>query len=155
MTWFAVLCRCADCNVHPSTDWFINEEGAAKAWNTRKPIEQILNELEEERKRAICFSHTDKGMGRAIKIVKEAAEEYRHRNHDLDIEASHSNDGWIPVSERLPSDQKEVLITLFDDDVYIGWFDFNDNCWSTNEFDCDDCDVTAWQPLPEPYKQKE
>ena len=35
MTWFAVFCRCADCNVHPSTDWFINEEAAIEAWNRR------------------------------------------------------------------------------------------------------------------------
>jgi hypothetical protein len=80
---------------------------------------------------------------------------------------------WIPVSERLPEKRGDYLITqkaTFTDYVYIsvagyalnlhdvdeydfadkkrrGWYEY-DSEWGYRELD----DVTAWMPLPEPYK---
>ena len=59
---------------------------------------------------------------------------------------------WIPCSERLPEDGREVFITLFGELREIGWYDWNDKTWYTEEFDCDEGTVLAWMPLPEPYK---
>lgn len=90
-------------------------------------------------------------LGDARKVVQEIAEEY--------------NNGWIPVSERLPSFEERrksycryiygsgfiVMIegatmptTLYikmEEDI---WFDDNHNYYS----------IIAWQPLPEPYQPK-
>lgn len=57
---------------------------------------------------------------------------------------------WIPVSERLPGENEFVLVTF-------GWFgrktdpgvnidEIRDGDWMISEV------VTAWMPLPEPYR---
>lgn len=65
--------------------------------------------------------------------------------------------GWIPVTERLPEDDRPVLVTLkwSEDDYEVttgeywrdstvchGWGNFGDV-------------VIAWQPLPTPYREGE
>jgi hypothetical protein len=64
---------------------------------------------------------------------------------------------WIPVGERLPEDKTDVLTTIKVSDripqvrsgFYYGEYFHNDNgdSWSAT-----DEEVTAWMPLPEPYK---
>lgn len=83
---------------------------------------------------------------------------------------------WIPVSERLPEDEKERLVTLekvhgtpetlfgianylkFDDAGYwnenkygyLEWDKYSDGHGGTKMYK-----VIAWMPLPEPYKEVE
>ena len=73
-----------------------------------------------------------------------------------DIEAS----GWIPVSERLPSESDNYLCTipLDADETYTevltfhkGRFYEDDDEWGAIYHD----DVLAWMPLPKPYKESE
>lgn len=54
---------------------------------------------------------------------------------------------WIPVSERLPEDNAKVLIST--NWGYVGTirYEAGSSLW--------DNDVTAWMPLPEPYKESE
>lgn len=80
---------------------------------------------------------------------------------------------WIPVSERLPEDGQMCLVTTkgflgdiyceistYSNDLYkIDKFDFYDkkNVSGFYDYDGEDgfyevTDVTAWMPLPEPYK---
>ena len=61
---------------------------------------------------------------------------------------------WIPVSEKLPEENKQVLIqyrTRYRDDVNL--FDVTSrtdyNYWQGIGREID---VIAWMPLPEPYK---
>lgn len=71
---------------------------------------------------------------------------------------------WIPVSERLPDDMQKVLIWF----EYLRYGDFNcmyqtygfgyvcDGKWSpfiNGKTGWQDCNIIAWQPLPEPYKK--
>ena len=63
---------------------------------------------------------------------------------------------WIPVSERLPEDEQEILFSTktgrvhsgkyYDDDSANQWYSHKDKCRAWNNV------VSAWMPLPEPYK---
>lgn len=61
---------------------------------------------------------------------------------------------WIPVSERLPEDGTDILVTYVDEEeTRIIPVNYGRGTW----FDCifdralDSLKVTAWMPLPEPY----
>jgi hypothetical protein len=75
---------------------------------------------------------------------------------------------WIPVSERFPDDETEVLIQygqsfmvayhIFDNTIYpFGYEDEDETGWYDNkdDFICGSDEVIAWMPLPEPYKEAE
>lgn len=60
--------------------------------------------------------------------------------------------GWIPCSERLPEEDREVLITAWRDTVMIAWLD--DGEWTNDAVTfTDSSKVNAWMPLPEPYRK--
>ena len=71
---------------------------------------------------------------------------------------------WIPVTERLPENDNEVLITVWDaeDDyveVYKGfyqghewWTQWCHGCSKIKDEPCGENIVIAWRPLPEPYR---
>ena len=134
-----------------------------------KVFEKIIEKLEIERTIANnTFMNYEMnvdlgrvfGLERAIKIVKEVAEEY--------------NGGWIPCSERLPdNDKKEYIVQKTNGFIYILGFtkdayklsryDFAeykgkkkqlfydyDSEYGYTEWECE-----AWQPLPEPFKERD
>lgn len=64
---------------------------------------------------------------------------------------------WIPCSERMPNKQSDYLVTisLYDNSTYVDVLHFHkgkfyeiDSEWGDVEYD----DVTAWMPLPKPWK---
>lgn len=78
---------------------------------------------------------------------------------------------WIPVSERLPEEDEEVLVWLKEKDIrgkniriaQLGVHDVEDNnfeyigkkaVWYCGIYYCDIEKVTAWMPLPEPYEEE-
>lgn len=91
-----------------------------------------------------------------------------------DLEQDEKENGWIPVSERLPEDERECLVTLekiygtpeismgianylkFGDAGYwnekkygyLEWDKYSDGHGGTRMYK-----VIAWMPLPEPYKE--
>ena len=61
---------------------------------------------------------------------------------------------WIPVSERLPEKEDEVLVTTSWNNVCMAWCD--NEKWRAEYINgYDDDEILAWMPLPEPYKGDE
>ena len=67
-----------------------------------------------------------------------------------DEDGSEKLNKWIPVSERLPENGKEVLIYI-DQFPYLATYE--DGKWTTEDFVIDPgYEPIAWFELPEPYK---
>ena len=66
--------------------------------------------------------------------------------------AQHMGSRWIPVSERLPQLKEQVLFCE-KDKVFVGHmvFEYNGSSVFSTPY-CNYYYVTAWMPLPEPYK---
>ena len=114
-------------------------------------LEKILEEIEHLEK--IQFSSYTKPL-----ITIEDVEK---------IIRKHTNDGWIPVEERMPErtpDEKinnsyKKYLVFIDNidywDIDIAVYDlWNDKKWRefSNTY-CEIENVTAWCPLPDPYKK--
>ena len=74
---------------------------------------------------------------------------------DMAIDALQQT-AWIPVEERLPNGQENVIVTIYDDHGDTPW-EYTTNAWhidgvwiADNDIVCGS--VLAWMPLPEPYK---
>lgn len=132
---------------------------------------EVINELElkyaaehEEYKKQYDSYHSGAmaAIDEAIQIVEKLDD---------------TEQNWIPASERLPDTEEEVMITLthtYEDEYrqrsvasylrfengeahwcdnrygYIGWDKYSDGYGGTSNYK-----VTAWMPLPEPYKAGE
>ena len=74
-----------------------------------------------------------------------------------DLEHDEKENGWIPVSERLPEKNKDVITTV----KYSGFMGMYGRWLKTAFIDgygewngeCIGGEVIAWMPLPEPYKE--
>lgn len=86
-------------------------------------LEKILEEIERTRKSIIDMSDeepelvdvedwfdegVDQGKLIAYEVVKEIIRSHMDEAKDINVL---SNDGWIPVEERLPEDERMVLVT--------------------------------------------
>lgn len=59
---------------------------------------------------------------------------------------------WIPVTERLPERNAEVLVCDTREDYVSIWEHIGDGLWFGNEVIWATEDITHWMPLPEPPK---
>lgn len=69
--------------------------------------------------------------------------------------------GWIPVSERMPKDRKPVLVTAYWHETYqvmVGSYFGNGDWWCAPWNNTGEpqqlLKVKAWMPLPEPYMEE-
>ena len=113
-----------------------------------KAFEKILDKLEESY--IDCFRQGDYKFNNAIdkakQIVQEVAEEYK--------------DGWIPCSERLPEEYGEYIVWWTDitKSKYYEIVEYEpSNGWIGDIPQSVEgkYSVIAWQPLPEPYKERD
>ena len=69
---------------------------------------------------------------------------------------------WVPVSEELPEDEGLVLVTVndkhnnlkFENALITGCYCYAEGWILEGYIDWIDPNVTAWMPLPEPYKEQ-
>ena len=62
---------------------------------------------------------------------------------------------WIPVSERLPEEKVEILVTTRWGSITIGErYSANDYFINDGASNADENEIIAWMPLPEPYKEE-
>ena len=130
------------------------------------------------------------GNPKQTTVVRECKESFRRM---IDEQPTiYADDGWIPVSERLPEPDKMVVVTvhcsewisaydsvwvpenekIHHDEEYLSRIGYTDEGGDWLFYDKDGCEiyydkefgsdkidvynvVTAWQPLPEPYKGEE
>lgn len=119
-------------------------------------IRRTLIDAREVRKYAMTIywqlkKYEDTGISPAqLQVIEE---EYSKMAKEL-AELRQQN-RWIPVSERLPDYNEEVLITngkyvTIDTRYFLeNTEDGEAYTWDINGWD----DVIAWMPLPEPYKE--
>lgn len=78
-----------------------------------------------------------------------------------DLEQDEKENGWIPVSERLPDPDKHILVSFENFSLpMIGRYTVDDDDGGTfrvgdedESFVEHDLYVNAWMPLPEPYRE--
>ena len=78
-----------------------------------------------------------------------------------DLEEDEKENGWIPVSERMPDQDKHILVSFFNFSLpMIGRYTVDDDDGGTfrvgdedESFVEHDLYVNAWMPLPKPYKE--
>ena len=120
-------------------------------------LEKILEEIEKQKSCCLMIGYAKEYNQGALKMA-EVIE---------DIIRKHMTDGWIPVEERMPErtpDEKinnsyKKYLVFIDNidywDIDIAVYDlWNDKKWRefSNTY-CEIENVTAWCPLPDPYKK--
>lgn len=85
--------------------------------------------------------------------MREEEQKYYSEALDMAISALSENKGeWIPVTERLPKNDKDVLV-YDDSDIFVAWYSKKIRGWGSLDERFDEyTPIIAWQPLPEPYK---
>lgn len=97
----------------------------------------------------------------AIKILEsidnadEMDEEFTEA-YNMAIEALEQEPRWIPVSERLPEEDTDVLVTLKCGLIGIMQKKLADDdngepCYIWQDFEGEEHEVIAWMPLPKAY----
>ena len=114
-------------------------------------LEKILEEIEHEimTNKEIGRKQCDE-MARAMNII------HSHMDDDTISKMENvRNDGWIPVSERLPDKGIYVMCCFDDGTVDVLWQNWQEDKSLLFYADIDKQirKVVAWQPLPEPYKE--
>ena len=127
-------------------------------------LEKILEEIELEKKRLVfypdCSSAFSAAQIRTIEKIEQIICKYMSN-------CKRMNDGWIPIQDKLPEDDVDVLITYADIDdereTGIDITTYGDATLGGNKLDYKEWrnpfpyfkgnyKVIAWRPLPDPYR---
>ena len=98
-------------------------------------LEKILEEIDQ--KKELCLEFNDEGYKAGALDMANVIK---------DIIRKHMNDGWIPVDERLPDNNEDVLVTTDMGLITFGYVTHGK--WITDQ---EPDYPIAWRPYPEPY----
>ena len=96
------------------------------------------------------YSDCYKYAGVYVKVIQDMIEQLQ-----TDLEQDEKENGWIPVSERLPEASGTYQVTCMDGRIYrstYAKFQCKLKRWELTGARAY-WKVTAWMPLPEPYKE--
>ena len=116
-------------------------------------LEKILEEIKDNAKLGNMHWESIR-----IEKVEEIIRSHMDEVKDTNVP---SNDGWIPVEDRLPNKNGVYNVTRLVNDAFISdsaYFDGQDTWHNDNRVNHTRpylTDIVAWQPLPEPYKPEE
>ena len=113
-------------------------------------LEKILEEIDE----------TIERYGKNPYIDGKVTDLCYGLNIAKDIIRKHMNDGWIPVEEKLPEDDDFVLATVtgiynvltFSEAIQLASYCKDDGWFIEGYPEWENPNVSAWRPLPEPYR---
>lgn len=107
----------------------------------------------------ITFS-TAENLREAADVIEELSTKLQAAN--MERSSQYYNGGWIPVSERLPEDRREVLVTAYWHETYQVMMAsyYGDGLWWCVPFNnCGEhmqrLNPIAWMPLPPSYQGEE
>ena len=106
-------------------------------------LEKILEEIDERIENVQKAFINNENMPGYL-LYKKTMEEAKG------IIRKNANDGWIPVNERLPENDRSVLMCGDTGCIDVGWW--NGKRWKTGFSHADNFEAVAWRPLPEPYQ---
>lgn len=75
---YSVQCNDVDCIVHPETEGYEKREEAIEAWNTRKPMERIAEQLEVLREKEYDDSDEESDLTDPDDIYDEGRSQGRY-----------------------------------------------------------------------------
>ena len=110
-------------------------------------LEKILEEID---KKADYYETNEQGREH-IRMVDMVGVEDIIRSHMDDV--PDNNDGWIPVSEKLPERDYETVLCVDEDDYYFVAVYTKEDGFRTEDFGADYENIIAWQLLPELYRE--
>lgn len=118
-------------------------------------LEKILEEIEERVNFRECLVKYEKRRGTITDVCrnKGALEELDIIAEIIRSHMDEAADDWIPVEERLPEDERMVLVTYMTKSGIpsVDRARFDGKYWRGSGFMGR---VIAWRPLPKPYKPK-
>jgi len=116
-------------------------------------IENLLNdvELDEKMLNDTDFVGSSRELVQFDKDCKQNAIEFLRDAPTIEIKSSYSgfSNNWIPCSERLPEPRVDVWCNS-DMGQMVGYYEENVETWYGRDYL--ELMVTAWMPLPEPWK---
>ena len=115
-------------------------------------FEKIIERLEETKTKGYVTGITNNpyefgacsALDRAVEIVNQVEKEH--------------NNGWIPCSERLPEVNNFVLVESEHGIWIVRLIEYGNRKYFVdiyNDYSCPIDSVLAWQPLPQPYKERD
>ena len=108
----------------------------------------VLDKIKE-----VCFSRKQKWVDFRVSYGSNGQRDLIIKFIESLPSISENPNKWIPVSERLPGDKDvEVLTTDINDYLITAYYWSDDEEWRDSN-DYRRINVTAWMPLPEPYKK--
>ena len=122
----------------------------------KKAFEKILGRLEREIAGKPTPDEYNNGINRAYSIVREVAEEFA-------TDTNVGTNGWIPCSERLPEidgNTSDIVLVCGSNGFQYMAFWCDDLKWRFCECGMAKnpilwTEIVAWQPLPEPFKERD